>query len=116
MMYRTYITHGISRTKMNNRIIKLLEKPAALLTFGLLSGGAYFGIVLELISGYFSSQNKLVIYFFAPVIICGAALVLVKLIKQHFESENYSKISVIFLAHIVLMLIAACMIAAGVIV
>lgn len=114
-MYRTYIIHGISRTKMNKRLLELLKKPAALLGFGLLSGGAYFSIVLELLAGYFSEQNRLVVYFFAPVIVCGAALVLIKLIKQHYEAENYSKITVIFWVHIVLMVIAVCMTAAGMI-
>lgn len=113
MMYRTYIIHGISRTRMNKKIIKLLEAPAALLAFGLLSGGAYFAIVLELLSGYFNEQNKLIIYFFAPVIICGAALVLIKLIKQHYTAESYSKITLIFWVHIILMAIAVCMTAAG---
>ena len=112
-MYRTYIIHGISRTMMNNKLSEFLTKPAALLIFGLLSGGAYFAIVIELIAGYFSEQNKLIIYFFAPVIVCGTALVLIKLIKQHHEAENYSKIAILFWVHIVLMIIAACMIAAG---
>lgn len=113
MMYRTYIIHGISRTTMNNKLSEFLKKPAVLLTFGLLSGGAYFAIVIELISGYFSKQNILIIYFFAPVIVCGTALVLLKLIKQHYEAENYSKIAILFWVHIVLMIIAVCMVAAG---
>lgn len=112
MMYRTYIIHGISRT-MKNKLLELLKKPAPLLVFGLLSGGAYFAIVVELIAGYFSEPNRLIIYFFAPVIICGTALVLIKLIKQHYEAENYPKITILFWVHIVLMIIAACMIAAG---
>ncbi|MDO5397688.1 MAG: hypothetical protein Q4G33_07140 [bacterium] len=99
---------------MNKKLLELLKRPSAMLVFGLLSGGAYFAIVLELLSGYFSEQNKLIIYFFAPVIICGAALVLLKLIKQHYETENYSKIKIIFWVHILLAVIAACMVAAGI--
>ena len=113
MMYRTYIIHGISRTKMNNKILSLLKRPIPLLVFGLLSGCAYFAVILQLISGYFSGTNRLIVWYFSPVIICGAALVLLKLIKQHYETDNHSKILAIFWIHIILMLIAIALTAAA---
>ena len=97
---------------MNKKILAMLERTVPFLVFGLLSGFAYFGIIYALLSGYFSTQNKLIIFYFSPAVICGGALVVMKLVKQHREAQNYSKIMMIFWVHAVLMVIAACMTAA----
>lgn len=100
---------------MNNKILRLLEKTVPQLVFALLSGLAYFAVIYELLVRSFDNGGGLIVFFFAPLIICGAALVLIKLFKQSREAENDGTIVALFWLHILLMLIAAVMTAAALI-
>lgn len=97
---------------MKSKVISLLRNTWGLLTFALLSGAAYYAVVLKFILAHTKAGGSLLGFFFAPLIICGAALVLVKLIKQCMENGNEVKSVVIFWTHAAFIIVAA-VIAAG---
>ncbi len=97
---------------MNNKILALLEKTVPQLVFALLSGVAYMVAIYELIIKQAAPGGGLILFFFCPAVICGAALVLIKLFKQNRENEREDNIITLFWIHIILMIIAAVMIAA----
>lgn len=76
------------------------------LIFSLLSGLAYFGIILGFIVANSGLKGMLLGIFFFPAIVCGMAFVLLKGIKQWQEEENYKKITAVAIAHIILMIIS----------
>ena len=77
---------------MKNKIIQLLQSTAGMLIFSLLSGCAYYIVVLKFILSHTSVGGGLLGFFFLPAIIFGAALVLIKIIKQCMENGNYNNI------------------------
>lgn len=91
---------------MSKKIIQLLKTTYGLLAFALLSGAAYFVIILRFILSHTSVVGGLLGFFFFPAITCGAALVLVKLIKQLFESGRDNSAAALFYLHAVLIIIA----------
>jgi heme/copper-type cytochrome/quinol oxidase subunit 1 len=98
---------------MNKKILDLLGRTVPLLVFALLSGCAYFAILYEVLIRELTNGGGLIMFFFCPAIICGAALVLIKLIKQNREAEKEKNITMLFWLHIVLMIIAAIVTAAA---
>ena len=86
---------------MNDKILKTLTTTAGRLIFALLAGLGYFMVILRFMIEW-SSGNSLLAFFFAPLIICGAALVLVKLMRHAEDAENPSAIIRLFWAHVVL--------------
>ena len=97
---------------MRNKVIGLLKNTWGLLIFALVAGCAYYAVVLKFILAHTSAGGGLLGFFFAPLIICGAALVLVKIIKQCFENETENKAVVIFWAHVLFIAVAAVLTAA----
>ena len=91
---------------MKNKIIQLLQSTAGMLIFALLSGCAYYIVVLKFILSHTSVGGGLLGFFFLPAIIFGAALVLIK-IKQCMENGNYNAVNLIFWLHIVFIIISA---------
>ncbi len=89
------------------KIEKLFLSPTGLLTFSLLSGVGYFGMVLRIIKNYSRGGNGFLGFLFAPAIICGAALVLIKIIKTNLEREQHEKNSLIFFFHTLVIIIGA---------
>lgn len=88
---------------MNKKVLDLINTTAGQLVFALLSGLGYF----MLISGWvidFSNGSWLLLLYIAPIIICGAALVIIKLIKQAREAENEKNILRIFWLHVVVII------------
>lgn len=88
---------------MNKKILNLINTTAGQLIFALLSGLGYF----MLISGWvieFSKGSWLLLLYFAPVVICGAAIIIIKLIKQAREAGNEQTILKIFWIHICVIL------------
>ncbi len=75
------------------------------LIFSLLSGLAYFIVILNFILGA-DSKAGLLGFFFAPAIICGAALVLFKMIRQFLENEEFNKANIVGILHVILMVIS----------
>lgn len=92
---------------MKNKIINLLKNTAALLVFSLLSGLAYYVVILKFILLHTSVGGGLLGFFFLPAIVCGAALVLIKLIKQCMENGNDKAVSIIFWLHVFFWIISA---------
>lgn len=90
---------------MNNKIIKILTNPTAQLVFSLFSGSAYF-IVFCVFVWEFTRNTALILFYLAPLIICGGALIIIKLIKQGIENENHKIVLRIFWLHFVLILMA----------
>ena len=89
---------------MNKKILNLINTTAGQLIFVLLSGLGYF----MLISGWvidFSKGSWLMLLYIAPLVICGAAIVIIKLIKQAREAENEKTILKIFWLHTVVFLL-----------
>ncbi len=87
------------------KIEKIFNTKYGGLIFSLLSGCAYFIIILSFILGT-DSRSGLLGFFFAPAIICGMALVLFKMIRQFLENEELKKANIVGIFHIILMLIS----------
>lgn len=85
---------------------KLFETKWGGLIFSLLAGLAYFGLIFGFILDNTNANGALLGFFFFPAIVCGMALVLLKMIKKSMEEENYTKINFITIAHIVLMVLS----------
>lgn len=93
---------------MNEKILKTINSTAGRLIFSLLCGFGYF----MLVSGWILDMSRgiwLILLYFSPIIICGAAIVIIKLIKQSNENENKNAILRIFWLHIAVILIGAVM-------
>lgn len=93
---------------MNKRILKILNSTVGRLVFSLLCGVGYF----MLVSGWILDMSRgiwLILLYFAPVIICGAAIVIIKLIKQANNTENDNAILKMFWLHIAVIIIGAVM-------
>lgn len=91
---------------MNKKIIDMINTTAGRLIFALISGLGYFMILSEWILGM-SRGMWLILMYVAPVLICGAAIVIVKLIKQAQESEDNGKIIRIFWIHAAVVFVGA---------
>lgn len=74
--------------------------------FSLISGLAYFIIILDFLISSVSNGGILLGFFFFPAIICGTALVLLKTVKKLTEDEEYKKLNVLFYVHLLLFLIS----------
>ncbi len=87
-------------------INKIFDTKYGGLIFSLFSGCAYFIIVLDFFLKGTTTGGGLLGLFFFPAIVCGTALVLLKLIKKLQEEEAYGKITAIFYLHIILAIIS----------
>ncbi len=89
---------------MNKKILDILNTTSGQLIFVLLAGLGYFmvlaGAIIEMSRGMWT-----ILLFFAPVIICGSALVLIRHIKQARENKNNTAILKLFWLHIGVILI-----------
>lgn len=96
---------------MNKKILDMINTTAGQLIFALLSGLGYF----MLVSGWildFSRGIWLILMYVSPIIICGAALVIIKLIKQARDAENEKTILRIFWLHVCVILLGILFVAA----
>lgn len=84
------------------RIGKIFDTKYGGLVFSLLSGVAYFIIILGFILKNTANGGGLLAFFFAPAIIAGAALIIIKTVNRLREEEGYARINVFLLLHIVL--------------
>ena len=89
-----------------NCIVKFLCTRKGQLIFSLAGGLAYFLIILQFIRQYSRNGSMLLGFFFCPAIICGMALVLIKLLRSWQEQELYSRMAVLFFTHVLLFLIS----------
>ena len=84
---------------------KIIESKYGLLIFSLISGLAYFILIIMLISKI--NYSYLLGIFFFPAVVCGAALCLFKSIKGLEEAQEYGKIKALMILHIFVILWAA---------
>lgn len=82
---------------MTNKLIEFLNMKYSELAVSLLFGASYFAIILDFIMKNTQRAGGLLGLFVAPAVICGIALVFIKLIKRMKENEEYKKI-VLFMA------------------
>lgn len=92
---------------MKKSIVRLLQNTWGLLVFALLSGCAYFAVIQRFILMNTTVGGKMLGLFFLPLIVCGAALVIIKVVKQCMENGDEGKAVAIFWAHVAFMVIAA---------
>ncbi len=87
---------------MNSKITELLKKPYFLLVFSLLCGGAYLAIIAQFV-GQFTNTSQgagVIIWVFFPAIVCGAALLVLKSVKNAIVEERYQTALIIFYTHL----------------
>ncbi|MCH5210589.1 MAG: hypothetical protein J1F01_06445 [Oscillospiraceae bacterium] len=92
---------------MKNGVIKLLKNTWGLLVFAVLSGCAYYAVILKFIMANTTEGGALLGFFFFPLIVFGAALILVKIIKQCLESEREGGAVALFWLHVLFIIMAA---------
>lgn len=88
------------------RIVKFLSSNSGALGFSLICGAAYFIIVLNFVVRFSNNGSTLLGWFFCPAIVCGMALVFVKLLRNWKEQEQYGAMKALFFVHVVLVLIS----------
>lgn len=92
---------------MKNLILKILRNTWGLLIFALVSGLAYFSVVYRFILVHTETGGQLLGMFLLPLIVCGAALVLVRLIKQCLSDGREGTAVTIFSLHVFFIIVAA---------
>lgn len=97
---------------MNKKIIQLLKNTAGRLIFALLSGGAYYIIALKFILSHTNSGGGLLGFFFFPAIVCGMALVIIKILRSKEEEGNETAMLRTFWSHFILIIISVVFLAA----
>lgn len=89
-----------------NKIHQWLSTRAGELTFGLLCGLAYFFVILEFITANTHAGGHLLALYVAPAVICGIALVFIKLLRNWRQNEQYKNISSFFALNVVIFVIS----------
>ena len=81
---------------------KIFDTKYGGLVFSLLSGIAYFIIILGFILKN-TPQGGLLAFFFAPAIIAGMALIIIKTVNHLRDAQKFGNVNIFLLLHIVLM-------------
>lgn len=87
-------------------ILNLMKKVYAPLIFGLFCGLVYFGLAFVLISNYTDTGGNFLAFLFAPAVICGAALIIVKAVKMYVQAEAKKNLNFLFWSHIMLAVVS----------
>ncbi len=90
---------------MKDKILAFLCTTGGQLGFALLSGLGYLALIANFVIEA-SRGMLLMLLFLAPVVVCGTALVIIKLMKQARENENDASILRLFWLHTVVILLA----------
>jgi len=85
---------------------KLLNTKYGHLIFGLICGVSYFIISLNFIFANTVNAAGLLAFYLSPLIICGIALVVIKLIKNWTVSEQYKNINLFVHFHLIVFIVA----------
>lgn len=91
---------------MKNLILKILNNTWGLLVFSLVSGLAYFSVVYRFILRHTAAGGQLLGLFMLPLIVCTAALALMKLIKQCLSDERGGTAAAVFILHVIFIFVA----------
>lgn len=84
---------------------RILNSKYGGLVFSLLSGLAYFIIIMNFIMSHTQNGGLLGIFFF-PAIICGTALVLLKALKRLCDEDRRKSAAALIYIHLALILIS----------
>lgn len=87
-------------------LAKLLEMKYGELIFGLVCGCSYFIIALDFIFSATRKAGGLLALFVAPLIICGVALVFIKIIRKWRQQEQYYNINSFIIVNFVMFVIS----------
>ena len=80
---------------------KLFDTKYGGLIFSLISGTAYFIIILSFILKN-TAQGGLLAFFFFPAIIAGAALIIIKTVKKLISEEKFRAVNLFLYMHALL--------------
>ncbi len=92
---------------MNDKILSMLRKPYPLLIWALICGFAYLALASRFILEFTERGGGLLVWFFFPAIVCGAALIIIKGIKKADENGNERAMLTAFWAHAVVIVMGA---------
>lgn len=94
-------------TKMNNWLMKFMDNPCKRLVWALVCGLAYCAIIARFVFDYTNTAfgGGIIMWFFFPAIICGAALLLIKTVKRASDEEKWGSIKTLFYAHLAVIVI-----------
>ncbi len=87
---------------------KKLSQNNIILIHALLAGAAYFVVVLRFILDFtaIASSGTFLGFLFAPAIICGSAVMLIKQMRIWRDNENFKGIAVLTLCNAAVFIIA----------
>lgn len=85
---------------------KIFETKYVGLIFSLISGSAYFIIILDFVLRSVKTGGAMLGLFFSPAIIFGMALVLFKAVNRFKDEKLYGRINLLIYAHLLLILIS----------
>lgn len=85
---------------------RFLDMKYGELIFGLVCGCSYFIILLNFIFANTYDAGSLLALFLAPLIICGIALVFIKIIRNWRNNEQYKLINSFIILHLFVLIIA----------
>lgn len=89
-----------------NKLHKFLATKHGELISGLLCGIAYFIVVLDFIMANTHTGGQLLAMFLAPAVICGVALMFIKLIRGWLQNEQYKNINSFIVLNLVIFVIS----------
>lgn len=91
-----------------NKLYEKLSKNGAITLHALLAGLAYFVIVMRFIVDYTKVSNGAILLgiFFFPAIICGSALMLIKLMRNWRDQENLRAIFILAICNLVIFVLS----------
>ena len=83
---------------------KFAENKVLAFIYSIFSGLAYFLIALTLILENTGTKGIILAVFFFPAIVCGMALVQLKLIGKLYQEEKFAKMLLLVIFHIILLI------------
>lgn len=93
------------------KTLNFFESKKKSLFFSLLCGLAYLSIVSRFVLNNTNAGGGLLIMFFFPAIVCGAALFVFKLIDNYVKTESVVQLRVLVWGHIAVILLGIAMFA-----
>ena len=89
---------------MNDKILAMLRRPYPLLIWALICGLAYLALAARFILDWTTRGGGIIVWFFFPAIICGAALIIITGIKKADENGNTRAMLAVFWVHLFVIL------------
>lgn len=89
---------------MNAKILEFLKNPYKCLVWAIICGLAYAAIIAQFVMRFTNTKGGgiIILWCFFPAIICGAALLLVKTVKNAYAEERDKAVTNIFYSHLLI--------------